>query len=139
MKRVYGFTLIEVMIVIVIVGILLSIALPSYREYVRDSQRSRAASCLMEYAQHMAKFRAAHLRYDQDVSGNPMTLPALPCSQDHELDDLYTFDFATDGLAASSFAIEAVPSDSDAMCGSLNIDHRGVRGVTGTGTVEDCW
>lgn len=134
-----GFSLMELMVSIAIIGILLAIALPNYSAYIRDAKRTKAASCLMEHAQYMAQFRAAHMRFDQKVDGSAVTLPSLACAQDNELAGLYVFDFAEDEPTTSTFIVWATPTDSDAECGTLSIDHKGVRGVTGSGAVSDCW
>ena len=52
MRKVHqGFTLIEVMIVVAIIGILSAIAMPSYTEYIRRGHRTEARASLLQMAQ----------------------------------------------------------------------------------------
>ncbi|HEC04693.1 MAG TPA: type IV pilin protein [Thiothrix sp.] len=62
-KKASGFTLIELMIVVAIVGILSSIAYPSYTKYVQKSKRTEAMVALMQAAQQQEKFFSQNLRY----------------------------------------------------------------------------
>src|SRR5690606_41468479 len=66
-----GFTLIEVMVVMVIIGILAAIALPSYQEHVRQTRRAEVAALLLENAQLLERHYTRHGRYD---SGTPTGL-----------------------------------------------------------------
>ena len=77
-RRLAGFTLIEVMIVVAIVAILSAIAFPSYQESVRKSKRADARTQLLEVAQFMQRFYSQNDRYDQanDASGTAVVLPA---------------------------------------------------------------
>lgn len=61
--RINGFTLIEVMIVIVIVGILASIAYPSYMSQVRKGRRSDAVQALLQVQQAQERWRANNTTY----------------------------------------------------------------------------
>jgi type IV pilus assembly protein PilE len=58
-----GFTLIEVMIAVVIIGILAAIALPAYQEYVRQSRRADGQAALMALQLAQEKFRANNTTY----------------------------------------------------------------------------
>lgn len=66
-----GFTLIEVMIVVVIIGILAAIALPSYQEHVRQTRRAEVSALLLENAQLLERHYTRHGSYD---SGTPTGL-----------------------------------------------------------------
>lgn len=128
-----GFTLMELMIVVAIVGILAAVALPSYQDYVLRTRRVTAASCLMEVAQQMERQYSTAMSY-------VVALPAASCRTD--LTGFYTFAFATSEPTASTFKIEATPAGAqagDTRCDVLSINQQGVKTVSGTGSVADCW
>ncbi len=131
-----GFTLIELMIVVLIVSILAAIAIPSYQRYVMRSYRAAARACTMEYSQFMERFYTTNLTY---VGGAPAT--ALGCASESALDLRYTM--TVGGIAARTYTISATPigvqATRDAQCGVLTLDQAGARGEGGTGTLSDCW
>jgi len=61
--RIKGFTLIEIMVVVAIVGILVTIALPAYNEHVRSSRRAAIQACLMDQVHFMERFYSANMTY----------------------------------------------------------------------------
>ncbi|MDP3168247.1 MAG: type IV pilin protein, partial [Hydrogenophaga sp.] len=62
-RRDSGFTLIELMIVVAIIGILSAVAYPSYTEYIRRGARSEATAALLETQQFMERYYGANNRY----------------------------------------------------------------------------
>lgn len=134
MKRGSGFTLIEVMIVVAIVGILAAVAYPNYQEHVRKTRRAAAAGCLLELAQFMERHYTTNMSYAGAV------LPNTACRTD--LAAFYAFGFSANAVTASTFELEASPKGaqtSDSRCDTLGINQAGVRTETGTGSVADCW
>ncbi len=134
-----GFTLIELMVVVAIVAILAVIAVASYDFAVIKTRRAAAEGCLQERAQFMERFYTTNLRYDQDLGGTAVTIPVQACVT--ELNNFYTVAFAAGQPTATTFAIEATPTSAqnDGKCGTLSLDQVGTKGVTGSGTVDDCW
>lgn len=70
-----GFTLIEVMIVVAIIGILASIAYPSYQEHVIKSRRTAAQSFLMDVLQRQQQYLLDTRGFATDLTTLGMTLP----------------------------------------------------------------
>ena len=136
--RTQGFTLIEVMITIAIVGILASIALPQYQEHVARSRRADARTQLMGAAQFMQRFYSANDRYDVDRANNAVLsqMPAQFTSSPVEGAALYTL--AVTAASATGFTLTMAPVAGGAMaadkCGSYTLNNLGARGNTVGGT-----
>lgn len=148
-RQAFGFTLIEVMIVVAIVAILAAIALPSYQESVRKSKRAEARAGLLEASQWMQRFYSQNDRFDQanDADGTAVALPAPLATVPKGATGgsvYYTIQFEDGTLNARAFTLEAVPSGSMAndRCGTLRLSSVGRRTVDGAAdgtTAADCW
>ncbi len=143
-RRQAGFSLLEVMIVVAIVGILVAIAVPSYENSVVKTKRKAVAACMLEVSQFMERFYTTNLRYDQTAAATPVavTMPDLTCRAD--LTGAYTMAFQTTPTA-SAYTVQATPVGrqlaKDTACATLRIDQTGTRSVTGTlsATPNDCF
>jgi len=125
-----GFTLIELMIVVAIIGILASIAIPVYTGHVKKARRSEAMSSLQTVALYEEKCMAEKGSYAavaalQNTFGlsNPNT-------------SFYTINLYT--LSTTSFVAQAIPQGTQAGDTTLAMDSQGRLGkITGGGFVED--
>lgn len=121
MKKSAGFTLTELLIVIVIAAILASIAIPSYREAVRRSDRRAAQAAMMEIANRERQYFVANRVFaDEDELG--FTLPT-------ELAGKYTFAIDTTVAAGDppAFTITFTAVGPQAADGNLTLNSAGVK------------
>jgi type IV pilus assembly protein PilE len=130
-----GFTLVELMVTVMIVGILASVAYPAYRSHIVKTHRNAAKACLSQYAQFMERFYTTNLTY---VGADPST---LACTTDGNMSQRYTFSPGTP--TASTYTVSATPVgsqlSSDTKCGTLSVTQSGSRSASGTGGASACW
>lgn len=141
-----GFTLIEILMVIAIIGILAAIALPGYEQYVTRSKRGLAKSAIVQVMDRQAQFFVDNKRFATDLTDLGYGEDGFGINRSGKevastsADRVYVVQLAS-GASTTAFTMEAVPQLSqatkDAKCGTLQITHTGVKSVTGTGT--DCW
>ena len=131
-----GFTLIELMIVVAIIGILAAIAYPAYSQYVVRANRSAAQSFILGVANKQEQYMLDARAYANDLGTLGMTTPG-------EVSAKYAITIANVGNAPPTYSIVATPTGTqatqDTKCGTLTINQAGQKGISGTGTVADCW
>ena len=133
-----GFSLIELLIVVTIVGVLLAVALPSYRQFVRESARAEARRVLMEVAADQERFYSLNNSYSTDAG--PMSDPVVEDRMSESGRYQVSVTACSGGSIANCFVATATPQGDQASdsCTTLTIDHTGRKGATGD-TVDNCW
>ncbi len=135
-----GFTLMELVIALAIVGILAAIALPGYQSYARRAARSEAKADLLEDAQFLERNFTEANRYDRNAAGNPISLPITQSPRTGTAKYSITASTPTQ----TTFTLQAAPVSGGPMsgdpCGTLTLNHLGQKGVTGASrSVSECW
>lgn len=138
-----GFTLIELLIVLVIVAILVMVAVPTYQEQVQRGKRAEGKAFLLDLASRQERFYTQYAKYTSVASGGncPGEGCGLGMDDNESPEGRYeaTIDCLPDDGTCTSYTITATPQTPDDRCTTLTYTSAGVKGSTGTGTVDYCW
>ncbi len=129
-------TLLELMAVVMVIGILGMIAIPSYRQYVMRAQRTEAKTALMRLQTNQERFYLTNRTY----SGDPVVLGFAG-----SITERGTYAITITGADAAGYLATATPRaggaydmTNDTQCATFSINAQSVRTATGT-TAATCW
>jgi type IV pilus assembly protein PilE len=142
-RRMLGVTLMELLIVVVVIGILASIAVPSYRNYVMRTHRTDATTMLLRIQSQQEKFFLQNNRYSGDlVAAPPAGLGVGNITEGGK----YSVQIEpVNPLAAYTVTARPVANrgqDRDTRCQTFTIDEIGRRGARDAGGADrsnECW
>ena len=132
-----GFTLIELMIVILVVAVLTTIAVPLYSNQVRKSRRTEARTALLDLAAREERFFSTNSAYTNVPAnlGYAGTFPVPVGSSYYQIN-------VTPNAAGTTYTATAAPINtqtSDTQCGTFTLDNTGQQTVSGTLSAATCW
>ncbi len=136
MKRNSGFSLIEVVIVMAIIGIISAFAVPAYQDSVRKSHRAEGIETLLDVAQ------AQEVLYSQTNAYSTNAKPFAPTATSVSSENGYYVVTVAQGSCASTACFVATATAqgaqaNDTNCKTLSIDNLGNKSSTPAG--NDCW
>lgn len=130
-RNMQGYTLVELMLVVTVIGILAAIVYPNYQEYVMRSNRTEGQALLNDAAARQERYYAQNNTYAD-------TTAKLGYASDQSPNRLYTL--AISNTSASAYTLTATPARTDAKCGNLILNEKGTKSVSASGTeAADCF
>lgn len=141
-RRAAGFTLMEIMVVVIVVGILATIALPSYKEAMQKSRRTDARESLMEAASRQEQFMLDRSTYTKNMVDLGFTAdPGISEELYYSIDRVDTP--ACDEDSPTCYVLRATPradfaQSADERCKTFTLDSTGAQTATGT-DADNCW
>ena len=125
----------ELMIVVVIIGVIASIAIPSYNDYVKKARRTDAKSMLLTIASQQERYFFDENQYANNLSTLGYASNVMVSNEGY-------YDLSVSAATTTSYTLQAVPKGaqvSDSKCGTLSLNSVGQKTESGTATASDCW
>lgn len=129
-RKQFGFTLMELMITVAIVGILASIAYPSYTAFVTQSNRSEGQGELLRFANLQEQYFVDYRTYGANLTALGYATATMDTEHDNYTISVFNADASTFVLRATAINSQAA---NDSACSPLTINQVGAKGPAG------CW
>lgn len=153
LKRQQGFTLVELMIVVAIIAILSTIAIPAYDQYITKIRRADGKVALMKLAQLQEAYFSNNNKYavtlTELLASSTEGFSSITGTTAQSPQNYYTLTLTPGATATRSFTLTAAPygdmitreEKMSVSCKGLTLDSTGQRGISsgGTGSIQDCW
>ncbi len=140
-----GVTLVEMMVVLVILGIVVMVAFPSYTQFIVRAKRNAGTSMLLQIANRQQQFFMNNKQYSATLAGLGFGADPFMITDDGsfcaagDADRLYSF--ALSNATATTYTLTATPqlrqADKDMACANLTLTHTGLKGNSAGGA--KCW
>lgn len=138
-RKSQGFSLIELLIVLTIVAILASIAIPNYRQHIVRARRDDAKAALVDLATRLEQFYVSHHSYAKATIGSGTDTDVLANFFSPE----HFYQLKIIKQTETRFIIEASPiknqAKADTQCASFRLNELGEQSVTGASDSKACW
>jgi type IV pilus assembly protein PilE len=132
-----GFTLIELVVVMIIVAILAAVAIPNYTEYVQRGRRQEAKAALLQIAQWQERLRTQTNSYATATTQLPANLQVV------NINGAAAYNVTIDaGATANNYGLTATRAGLmiNDPCGDFTLSSLNVRGLANnTRTLDQCW
>lgn len=144
-----GFTLIELMITVAIIGILASVALPAYQEYIARSARAEAQSHLLQAGAWLERHYSENYRYDQNRAGT-LVAGLIPANlQSASAGGAVRYNLNVQAAAATfTLTMTRTGAQANDRCGDFTLNQAGLRALVNfdatafpalANAVQGCW
>lgn len=141
LRRVVGFTLIELMVTVAVVAILAAVALPSYADQIRKTRRAVARQEMMDLATAQERFYTNCNRFANTLAGSQADCSGLGRPTATVMTDGNHYQISMAGGGAN-YVLTATPQGEqahDTYCANLTLDDAGNKGATGSLGPAACW
>jgi type IV pilus assembly protein PilE len=141
-RRASGFSLIELMVTVVIIGILAAIAYPSYLAYTMRSDRTDATTSMFNDAQILERCYAQTYDYTKCLTTTaPSGVTGVDPGPTSSPQGYYDLTVATPSADQYTITAKPVksPQTSDSQCTSFTLASTGAQGATGSASAQTCW